>query len=192
MKKIKLNISDKEYIVQIAETEEQQEKGLKNIKELPENEGMLFIVEDSDDIGIWMKDTLIPLDIVFIDEDMVVKSVKKGEPKSEEILKEKNIPYILEVNQDSGIQVGDEVDFKSNYKVKESSMLVLNTDGTPQMELEGGERIFSRANTKTLIKFAKKAAVTQKDNDYVALGKRVFKFIKAQDENEPEFVELKK
>ena len=60
------------------------------------------------------------------------------------------------------------------------------------MELEGGERIFSRANTKTLIKFAKKAYSTQSDNDFKALGKRVFKFLDIQDNNEPEYVSIKK
>ena len=55
-----------------------------------------------------------------------------------------------------------------------------------------GERIFSRANTKTLIKFAKKAASTNNDNDFRALGKRVFKFLATQDSNEPQYVESKK
>ena len=45
--------------------------------------------------------------------------------------------------------------------------------------------------TKTLIKFAKRAYSTNNDNDYKALGKRVFKFIQVQDSNEPEFVESK-
>jgi hypothetical protein len=45
------------------------------------------------------------------------------------------------------------------------------------MELEGGERIFSRKNTKVLIKYAKKAYKTKEDKDYKALGKRLFKFL---------------
>jgi hypothetical protein len=59
------------------------------------------------------------------------------------------------------------------------------------MELDGGERIFSRPNTKVLIKFAKKASATQKDSDYKALGKRIFKFLETQSNNEPEYVEQK-
>lgn len=51
MKEVKIKIGSKEYNVKIAETEEQQEKGLKNIKQLPKNEGMLFIIEEKD-IGI--------------------------------------------------------------------------------------------------------------------------------------------
>ena len=59
------------------------------------------------------------------------------------------------------------------------------------MELEGGERIFSRPNTKTLIKFAKKAVSTGNDNDYKKLGDRLFKFLQVQDSNPAEYVESK-
>jgi hypothetical protein len=138
-----------------------------------------------------MKDTLIPLDIIFINLDLEVQAVYTGEPKSEEMFTENNISFVLEVNPNSGIKVGDELEFSPDSKVKSDKMIVLNGDGTPQIELEGGERIFSRANTKTLIRFAKKAIYSNKNSDFKALGKRVFKFLEAQDNNEPEFVELK-
>lgn len=191
MKEIKINIGNRQYKVKVAETEEQQEKGLQNIESLPYNEGMLFIIEN-DDIGIWMKDTKIPLDIVFINSDLIVNKVHSGVPGSEKIISEDNSPLILEVNSNSGIKEGDELEFLPDSKTKLDKMIVLNEDGSPQMELKGGERIFSRKNTKTLIKFAKKANVTNKENDYKALGKRIFKFLKEQDSNDPEYVELKK
>lgn len=139
-----------------------------------------------------MKDTLIPLDIIFINEDLEVTKVETGVPESEEIIYQDNSDYILEVNSESGIQVGDELEFLVDFKTKLDKMFVLNEDGTPQMELDGGERIFSRKNTKILIKFAKKASITENDSDYKALGKRVFKFLETQDNNSPEFVESKK
>lgn len=139
-----------------------------------------------------MKDTLIPLDIVFIDPELSVIKIYQGTPESEEMFTEENVGFVLEVNQGSGIAIGDELDFAPNSRVKKDKMVVIGANGKPQMELEGGERIFSRGNTKTLIKFAKKANMSQRDSDFKALGKRVFKFIEAQDNNEPEFVELKK
>lgn len=135
-----------------------------------------------------MKDTQIPLDVIFIDENLEVQAVYQGEPGSEELMTENNINFVLELNVNSGVKVGDEVEFSPNKKVKEDKMIVLDENGNPQMELEGGERIFSRPNTKTLIKLAKKAAATGKESDYKALGKRVFKFIKVQNESEPEYV----
>ena len=187
---INIKVGDKKYTVKVAKTDSEKEQGLKNIESLPENEGMLFLSED-EDLGIWMRDTLIPLDIVFITDDLEVKRVFKGKPETDDIMFEEGCQYVLEVNANSGIIKGDDVEFLSNSKTKLDKMYVLNDDGSPQMELSGGERIFSRPNTKVLIKFAKKASFTGKESDYKALGKRVFKFLEVQDKNEPEFVKSK-
>ena len=138
-----------------------------------------------------MKDTKVPLDIIFINEDLEVISVQKGIPDSEDFITENNVNFVLEVNQNSGIKSGDELEFSPENKINSSKMQVLDSNGESQMELDGGERIFSRSNTKILIKFAKKANATKSDNDYKALGKRIFKFLKTQTENEPEYVEQK-
>lgn len=191
MKEVKINIKDKSYKVKVAQTIEEQENGLQGVTDLPEDEGMLFVFDEPQEISMWMKDTLIPLDIIFIDTEGVVKIVHQGEPGSEKFFTEKDTAFVLELNINSGVKVGDELEFSPNSKIKSDKMIVLNDDGTPQMELAGGERIFSRPNTKSLIKSAKKAASTQRDNDYKALAKKVFEFLLAQDKNEPEFVELK-
>ena len=70
-------------------------------------------------------------------------------------------------------------------------MIVLASNGETQMELEGGERIFSRKNTRVLIKQAKKADLSKTDADYKRLGKSMFKYLKIQDGNDPEYVKLK-
>lgn len=192
MKTITIQVADKKYKVKLAETDEQKESGLQHIKNMPPNEGMLFVCEEDEPISFWMKDTRIPLDIIFINSDLIVNEVKQGEPYSEKLLNG-NASYVLELNQDSGIKAGDEVDFEpENKKIKNADkMLVLNSGGEVQMELDGGERIFSRKHTKTLIQFAKKAGTTDNDKDYRELGKRVFKFLQVQSETEPEFVESK-
>lgn len=186
---IKIEIGDKKYKVKQAKTEEEKTKGLQDIESLPENEGMLFYYDTPQDVAYWMKDTKIPLDIIFINEDEEVISVKHGKPLSEELLEEDNVMYVLEVNQNSGIQPGDELDIEDDSEEGSDTMKVLASDGTIQMELEGGERIFSRKNTKVLIKYAKKAYKSKEDKDYKALGKRLFKYLHIQDTNEPEYVE---
>lgn len=186
---IKIEIGDKEYKVKQAKTEEEKTKGLQDIESLPENEGMLFYYDTPQDVAYWMKDTKIPLDIIFINEDEEVISVKHGKPLSEELLEEDNVMYVLEVNQNSGIQPGDELDIEDDSEEDSDTMKVLASDGTIQMELEGGERIFSRKNTKVLIRYAKKAYKSKEDKDYKALGKRLFKYLHIQDTNEPEYVE---
>lgn len=189
---ISIEIGDKKYKVKEAKTEEEKMKGLQDIESLPENEGMLFYYDSPQDVAYWMKDTKVPLDIVFINDDEEVISVKQGKPLSEDLIEEDNVLYVLEVNQGSGIQPGDELDIEDEEEENDNTMKVLASDGTIQMELEGGERIFSRKNTKVLIKFAKKAYKTKDDKDYKALGKRLFKYLHIQDTNEPEYVESPK
>lgn len=186
MEKISITIGNKDYIVEVAKTEEEQQKGLSNRESLDSNAGMLF--DFSDNVGeksFYMKDTTIPLDIIFIDEDQDVISVQKGEPNNQELITEDNVAYVVELNQDSGIKPGDSLEFQD----KVPAMKVLFQDGTSQMDLWGGERIFSRKNTKILIKKAKKADITKDEKDYRSLGRYMFKCIKIQNERKPEYVE---
>lgn len=184
MDRIKINIANKTYDVKIAQTDEEKETGLQNIANLPENEGMLFVFDTPQTVSFWMKDTVIPLDIIFLDEDMKVVYVANGEPNSEKIIEVDNISYVLEVNKGSGISIGDEMELYPNDK-----MLLLDADGKVQMELEGNERLFSREHTKKLIKYAKKAYLTKKDNDYKTLGEKLFDFLEIQENTEPEYVD---
>lgn len=186
---MKLEIGNKEYNVKVAETEEEQANGLQGVKSLPEDEGMLFIFNEPQTVGFWMKDTEIPLDIIFIDEDSEVISVYHGEPMNENIAEEDNVKYVLEVNQGSGIKPGDELNIEDDEEDL-PTMKVLTQDGDTQMELEGGERIFSRKNTKTLIKMAKRAERTKLDKDFKALGKKMFEYIEGQDKRPAEYINL--
>ena len=65
-------------------------------------------------------------------------------------------------------------------------------NGEIQLELDGGERIFSRPNTKTLLKMAARANKSQKESDFKLLGKKVFQYLKDQDVRGIEYVELNK
>ena len=103
---------------------------------------------------MWMHNTKIPLDIIFINDDEEVISVYQGEPNDRTIAEEDNVKYVLEVNQGSGIQEGDDVDIEDENS---NTMKVIAPDGSVQMELEGGERIVSRRETKILVKKAQKA-----------------------------------
>lgn len=187
-----IEIGNKKYKVQEARTEEEKEKGFQGVTELPEDEGMLFYFDPPEDVSMWMKDTLIPLDIVFINDDEEVVYVGEGVPNTETQMTVQNVAYVLEVNSGSGIQEGDELDFEEEDEDNAPVMKVLAQDGSTQMNLWGGERIFSRKNTVVLIRKAKKANMSKDDKDYKALGRYMFKCIKGQDERPPEYVESPK
>lgn len=102
-KKIEI-ISNEEsfnYDVYIAESNESRATGLMNIKNLPENEGMLFIFPDSQIRSFWMKNTYIPLDIVFFDSNKkFINYHKNAEPLdiSTRYVSDKPAKYVLELN----------------------------------------------------------------------------------------------
>lgn len=189
---IRIKIHNKEYKVKEATSSEDKAKGLQGVNNLPEDEGMLFYFDPPQDVQFWMKDVSIPLDIVFIDDDEEVIKVQEGIPNDETFIEAPDVAYVLEVNANSGIQVGDELELDDEEEEKGPVMKVLAQDGSDQYALWGGERIFSRKNTKILIKKAKKANSTQDIKDYKALGKYIFKCIKIQDTRDPEYVQAPK
>ena len=188
MEKTTIEIGEKQYLVEIAKTQEEKEQGLQGRESLNENEGMLFDFTDTDrEVSMWMKNTLIPLDIIFINDDDEVIKVVQGIPNDETPIVERNVSYVLEVNAKSGIKVGDELDLEGPV------MKVLAQDGSTQMSLSGGDRIYRRPFTKQLTKWVKKAEQAANnpeefDRICVRIGKKMFKEIKAQDTRPPEYV----
>lgn len=190
---IEITINDKKYSVKEAKTEAERRIGLINYDELPEGEGMLFYMDDEKSQQVFtMKGMKFPLDILFINQDQEVVSAHHDcQPDQESVISTTEnlqegdyIAYVLEVNPNSGIEVGDSFDFDEDTPV----MKVLFPDGSEQMPLYGGERIVSRRETRILIKKAKKAQQSQLEKDYKALGKYIFKVIDKQDKREPEYV----
>ena len=195
MDKRNIIIGDKEYTVEIADTSEEQKKGLQDREYLPQDSGMLFVYDKPQDkVEFWMKGTTIALDQIGINEDGEVTKVYTAKPKDETLVPFEDVVFLLEVNANSGIEVGDQFDFDDNEDPNKYVMKVLAPDGTTQAKLEGGERIFSRISTKQLIQWAKKAEAN-KDNEELftkyckRLGKRMFREIKAQNTRKPEYVE---
>ncbi len=64
-----------EFDIYLALNFDQQRRGLMFVRKMPENTGMLFVYEDSDMHSMWMKNTYIPLDMVFARADGSVSSV---------------------------------------------------------------------------------------------------------------------
>ena len=162
MEKTKVKLGDKEYTLQIASTKAELRKGLMGVNNLPENEGMLFDFGEEGSHEMWMYNTNIALDQIFINSDQVVTKVVTREPNDETLIGEPDTLYVVELNANSGVKEKDELEFLDDNK--EFTMKVLATDGSVQMSLKGGERIVSRRETKILIRKAKKAYNESKKN----------------------------
>ena len=193
MEKVLVNIGNKQYKCKVAKNEEDKRTGLMNIEHLPSDEGMLFVWDEEGDREMWMKDTKIPLDQIAINDDDEVTLVYTAQPNDETLVTFPDAKYILEVNANSGIIEGDEFDIDDSDDLNKYVMKVLAPDGSSQFLLQGGERIVSRKETRTLIKKAKKAD-KNKGGNYdrycKALGKYMFKVLQGQDTREPEYVQI--
>lgn len=69
---IDVQINDQKYSLEISRTDIERAKGLSNRKALAANSGMLFVFSDKSTQTFWMKDTLIPLQIIFLDHCKIV------------------------------------------------------------------------------------------------------------------------
>jgi len=70
---------------EMATTEAQREVGLMNRKEMGQNEGMMFVFDRPARQCMWMKNTLMPLSVAFIDGNDVILNVEEMQPQSEQI-----------------------------------------------------------------------------------------------------------
>lgn len=200
MKETIIEIADKKYKVLLAETEEERTQGLGNVESMDDDEGMLFIMPEGQGQVVFNTEEMeFDIDLVFINQDDEVYNVVLGKAHSSEPIistpenEEERTKYVLEVNANSGIQIGDELDFEDEEddisEEEVDKMYILGSDGKPQMDLVGGERIVSRLETKELIKKAKKANKEKTENAYKKLGKYMFKILEKQDNRPSEYVE---
>lgn len=195
-----INISDKIYLVQIAETESERETGLSKTEKLDQDSGMLFVIPDGhSQVAFTMEDMSYDLDLIFINEDDEVYDVQYGKAGSKDPIistSEDIVKYVLEVNPNSGIKIGDELEFTDCPDCEEvednevDKMYVIGPDGQPQMELVGGERIISRKETKELIRKAKQAKKSKSNLDYKKLGRYMFRILDGQNSRPEEYVNL--
>jgi uncharacterized protein len=104
--------------IEIADNDYERTRGLMYRHSLPDNAGMLFIFENSGPLSFWMRNTYIPLDIIFVDEKkQIITIYKKTDPLSyNNIPSKKNAKYVVEVNagfcDKYGISVGDYLAFE--------------------------------------------------------------------------------
>jgi uncharacterized membrane protein (UPF0127 family) len=195
MDKVIVNIGNKVYNCQLAKTEEDRRKGLMDVEYLAPDEGMLFEFDEEGTHEFWMKNTPLELTQISINDDDEVEYVYQAIPTDETLIPFKNCKYLLEVNRTTEIQKGDEFEIDDSDDLNKYVMKVLAPDGTTQMNLQGGERIFSRISTRKMIKQAKKANSVREDEILFEracrkLGKICLKELYAQNHRDQEYVKV--
>jgi len=107
-----------EIEVEVADTPKEKEIGLMNREFLDEDKGMLFVFSEEDRRTFWMKNTLIPLDIIFLDRNKrIVDIIENTTPCYEDPCELYNSVgmYVIEVNagfsKKNNLSIGDIVKF---------------------------------------------------------------------------------
>jgi len=123
--KSKVCIESKCYLVEVADSSKERANGLMYRRSLSPKAGMLFVFEKSARYPFWMKNTYIPLDIIWIDENHQVVYIKEGAKPTKDgsyitVYPDKDAKYVLELNdgevRKSGIKIGSEMKFEGNIK----------------------------------------------------------------------------
>lgn len=97
-----------QFEVEIAQTDEEREKGLMFRRFMPADRGMLFDFKTEEPVSFWMKNTYIPLDMIFVSRAGIVTRIAAGaEPLSERLIPSGEPCYgVLEVNAGVAAQIG--------------------------------------------------------------------------------------
>ena len=112
---LKTETGDHSFNIEVATTNEERALGLMFRRSLPENAGMLFLYDPPQQAAMWMKNTLIPLDMVFIAPDGRVHRIETGtEPFSQALISSEGTGAgVLELNAGQadkiGLKPGDKV-----------------------------------------------------------------------------------
>lgn len=115
-----IKIENVEIQIEIAKSNEERSKGLSNRTKLDEKAGMLFVFSQKSKPVFWMKDTKIPLDIIWINDNKVI-GIDKNVPIEENVIDNKLkkypapniVDYVLEVN----------AGFSDKYNIKLGQMI---------------------------------------------------------------------
>jgi uncharacterized membrane protein (UPF0127 family) len=113
-------IKSHRLLTEIADTPELTAKGLMYRKSIPKDYAMLFIFENEEPRGFWMKNTLIPLDIIFLNKNKEIINIAKNVPPCKQspcksYYSKKPAKYVVEIrgglSKKMHIKAGDTIEF---------------------------------------------------------------------------------
>ena len=105
---------ERSFTIEVADDLSERSKGLMFRQTMADDHGMLFVFEQTQPVGFWMKDTPMPLDLLFVGQDGRVKEILPGQPFSETVISPgEPVRFVLEVKAGiaakAGIKDGDQL-----------------------------------------------------------------------------------
>lgn len=103
---------ERSFTIEVADDLSERAQGLMFRDSMDDDHGMLFVFEQTQPVGFWMKDTPMPLDLLFIGQDGKIRDILPGEPFSEAVIApDEPVRFVLEFKagtaEKAGIKDGD-------------------------------------------------------------------------------------
>ncbi len=116
----RVSLNDQSFVIELADTDNTRALGLMYREHMADDEGMLFVFPDTQTRAFWMKNTLIPLDILYFDQNQKLVSISENTPPCKNTTTRcpnypsaKPAKYVLEINaglsQQYGYKSGDKL-----------------------------------------------------------------------------------
>ena len=121
LERMPIVIGGEGFSVEVARTEEQKRTGLMHRKSLGPREGMIFVYDRDQQMAFWMKNTSIPLTLVFLSREGVILQIEDLKPHSlKTVVSERAARYALELPQgvlaELGVRAGDTIEVPPGLK----------------------------------------------------------------------------
>jgi hypothetical protein len=98
---------EKKFTIEVADEIGERSAGLMFREEMADDHGMLFVFDQTQPVGFWMRNTPMALDLIFVGQDGLVKAVKPGEPLSEAtITPGEPVRFVLELKRGTAERTG--------------------------------------------------------------------------------------
>lgn len=104
---VQTGAGERRFTVEIADEPTERSAGLMFRTDMPDDRGMLFVLEGEGHAGFWMKNTPLPLDLLFIGSDGRIRAVLHGEPQSEAVISpQEPVRFVLELKAGTAARAG--------------------------------------------------------------------------------------
>ncbi len=121
LRTVTMRIGNGDFTLEVAETDQAREIGLMNRDSMPAGHGMIFVFDDEEERSFWMKNTRIPLDILYLDRAGRIVSIKQMEPFDLRGTPSNGpAQYVIELNVGTaakvGVKPGDQLALPANLR----------------------------------------------------------------------------
>jgi hypothetical protein len=120
---VRMKIGSDMFTLEVADTDPKRQYGLMHRDSMPSSHGMIFVFPDEEPLGFWMKNTRLPLDIIYIDAGGKVVSIHRMEPYTLRSTRSDGpAKYAIELNAGraakAGVKPGDSLQIPAGVEAR--------------------------------------------------------------------------